>query len=81
MIDFEGLKNLFKLLKVKHTPKKHWLNFVGWGITDLMNQVLLQSTHNVVNVINILFMNVDEMTTIDNASWNFLHLAVGQGWN
>jgi hypothetical protein len=45
-----------------------------------MNDLLLQSTHNVVNVIDFLFMSADEMTTIDNASWIFLHIYVVQSW-
>jgi hypothetical protein len=45
-----------------------------------MNQVLLQSIHDVINVVNFLFVNVDEMMTIDNASWT-LHLYSIQGWN
>ncbi len=81
MIDFEGLKDLFSLFKVKHTPKKHWSHFIGWGIIELMNQVLLQSTCDAVNVVNFLFMNVDEVTTTDNASWIFLHFDVVWGWN
>jgi hypothetical protein len=33
-----------------------------------MNQVLVPSTRDVVNVANFLSMSVDEVTTIDNAS-------------
>jgi hypothetical protein len=25
-MNFEGLKGIFNLLKVKHTPKKHWID-------------------------------------------------------
>ncbi len=41
MTDCEGLKDLFIMLKVKHTPKKHWINSLSWGIVELMNDLLL----------------------------------------
>jgi hypothetical protein len=76
MRDFEGLKDLFVVLKVKHTPKKHWINSSGWGIVESMNDLLLQSIRNGINVIDFLSMNVDEVTTIDNASCIFFHIYV-----
>jgi hypothetical protein len=45
-----------------------------------MNDLLLQFIHNVVNVVNFLFMSADEMTTIDNASWISFHIYVVQSW-
>jgi hypothetical protein len=45
-----------------------------------MNDLLLHSTHNVVNVVNFLFVSANEMTTIDNAFWIFLHIYVVQSW-
>ncbi len=41
MTNFEGLKDLFIVLKIKHTPKKHWMDFVRWGIVESMNELLL----------------------------------------
>ncbi len=70
----------FIMLKVKHTSNKHWTNYLGWGIVESLNDFLLQSTCNIVNVVNFLFMNVGEVTTIDNASWIFLHIYVVQAW-
>ncbi len=80
MKDFEGLKNLFVVLKVKHTYKKHWINSLGWGIVESMNDLLLQSTRNAINVVDFLFMNADEVTTIDNASCISLHIYFVQAW-
>jgi len=45
-----------------------------------MNDLLLQSTHNVVNVVDFLFMSANEMITIDNATWISLHIYVVQSW-
>jgi hypothetical protein len=52
MMDFERLKDLFSPFKVKHTPKKHQIYSTKWVIAKSMNQVLLQSIHDVVNVVN-----------------------------
>jgi len=41
MMDFEGLKDMFIMLKVKHTLKKHWIDFLSWGIVQSMNDLLL----------------------------------------
>jgi hypothetical protein len=43
MINFEGLKDLFTILTVKHNPKKHWNDFTWWGIAESMNDLLLES--------------------------------------
>jgi hypothetical protein len=45
-----------------------------------MNDLLLQSTCSIVNVVNFIFVSVDEVTTIDNASQIFLHIYVVQVW-
>jgi hypothetical protein len=52
------------MFKVKHTPKKHWVDSSSWGIVESLSDLLLQSIHKVVN---FLFVNVDEVTTIGNA--------------
>jgi hypothetical protein len=64
MMDFERLKDLFSPFKVKHTPKKHQIDSTKWVIAKSMNQVLLQSIHDVVNVVNFLFVNVNEIMTM-----------------
>ncbi len=42
MINFEDLKDLFTILKVKHNPKKHWNDSTWWGIAKSMNVLLLE---------------------------------------
>jgi hypothetical protein len=41
----------------------------------------LQSIHDAINGINFLFVNANEVTKIDNASWISLHFYVIQGYN
>jgi hypothetical protein len=46
-----------------------------------MNQVLLKFICNAINFANFLFVNVNEVMTIDDASWISLHFYAIQGWN
>jgi len=70
----------FTMFKVKHTPNKHWTDYSGWGIVKSMNDLLLQSTCNIIIVVNFLFVNANKVTTIGNAYWIFLHIYVVQAW-
>jgi hypothetical protein len=45
-----------------------------------MNELLLESTQNVVVAINFIHVNINEVIVIDNTSWISLHLYVFQGW-
>jgi hypothetical protein len=36
MTDFESLKDLFQLLKVKSISRKHWINGNVWGMEKIM---------------------------------------------
>jgi hypothetical protein len=45
-----------------------------------MNEVLLESIHNVGFATNFIFINVNKVITINNISWISLHLYVVQGW-
>jgi hypothetical protein len=44
MIDYESLKDLFQLLKVKNVSKKHWIDGSRWGMVEVMHEVLLEVT-------------------------------------
>jgi hypothetical protein len=80
MTNFKDLEDLFHILNIKHTPKKHWNDSRNWGIVESMNNLLLQSSWNVVIVVNFIFVNVDEVTIINNASWIYIHLYIVHGW-
>jgi len=45
-----------------------------------MNDLLLQSTCNAINVVEFISMNADEVTTLDNASCTSFHIYVVQVW-
>jgi hypothetical protein len=55
---------------------------LGWGIIELVNDVLLQLIHKVVSATNFLFMNVDEMTPMDKLHvfiFTFMLFKLGSG--
>ncbi len=44
MIDYESLKDLFQLLKVKNVSNKHWIDNSRWGMVEVMHEILLEIT-------------------------------------
>ncbi len=54
-------------LKSNTHLNKHWTDYSSWGIVESMNYLLLQSTYNIVIVVNFLFVSADKVTTINNA--------------
>jgi hypothetical protein len=80
MINFEDLKDLFTILKVKHNPKKNWSDSSWWGIVEFMNDLLLEYIRKAFNVASFLFVNANEVIVVDNTSWIFIHLYVVQVW-
>jgi hypothetical protein len=47
---------------------------------ESMNELLLESTQNVIVATNFIHVNSNEVIAIDNTSWISLHLYVVQGW-
>jgi hypothetical protein len=41
-----------------------------------MNELLLESTQNVIVTTNFILINANEITAIDNTSWISLHLYI-----
>jgi hypothetical protein len=44
MIDFENIRFLFHLLKMKHYPKKHLRDNASWGIVETFHIIVMQAT-------------------------------------
>ncbi len=66
MTNFEGLKDLFTMLKIKHTPKKHLSDSIEWGIVKSMNE-LFKLTQKVVTK-KFIYVSANEVITTDNTS-------------
>jgi len=78
MIDYEDLKYLFQLLKVKSVSRKPWFDTLGWGMVEVMHIILLEATKLAFVVAPFIVISVYEVTTIDNTQWLSIHLYVVQ---
>jgi hypothetical protein len=59
-------RSFFSILKVKNNPRKHWIDWNGWGMVEAMHDVVLTSTKAIMQTINYFSMIADEATTLDN---------------
>jgi hypothetical protein len=80
MLEYELLRELFLLLKVKNTPLKHWLDSNDWQIAEAMHDVVLFKTSSMILKANFVVVSADEMTAIDAQQWINIHGYVMQNW-
>jgi uncharacterized membrane protein len=81
MIKYEQMQSLFAFLKVPNNLLKHCNDCVGWEIAKVLHRVVLIAIEKVILASSFLSISTNEMTTIDNHSWNFVHCYVVVGWN
>jgi hypothetical protein len=62
MIDYEDLKDLFQLFKVKSVSRKHWSDTSRWGMVKVMHVVLLEAIKATFATAPFIAVNVDEVT-------------------
>jgi hypothetical protein len=80
MTNYEDLKDLFQLLKVKSVSKKHLSNTSWWGMAEVMPVVLLEATKETFVGAPFIVVNANEVTTINNTHWLSIHLYELQKW-
>jgi len=80
MTKYEDMPSSFHMLKVKYVSQKHWSNSLGWGMVEVMHDVLLEATKAAFACANFIDVSVNEVTTIDNTQWLSIHLYMVQGW-
>ncbi len=68
MTNFENVKSFLKLLKVKHYPKKHQCDNVGWGMFETFNSIIIQAMKLVLDKTNVFVLFCNEIILIDNQS-------------
>jgi hypothetical protein len=78
MSDYESLKDLFQLLKVKFVSRKHWTDNFGYEMAKVMHGVLLETTKATFVATSFITVTMDEVMAIDNTQWLFIHLYVVQ---
>jgi hypothetical protein len=73
MNDYEDFKPLFSFLKSKKNPKKHWNDTILWEIGNHVHNHVLATNKFVIEVARFVALICDELTTLDNQSWIFVH--------
>jgi hypothetical protein len=63
--EFEVLRELYCILKVKNNLKKHWTYGSGWGMVEAMHDIILTSIRIVVQGANFFFVSVVEVIIVD----------------
>jgi hypothetical protein len=59
---------------------KHWSDCVSLEIVKVLHHVVLTANKEAIMASSFLSIFVDEMITIDNQSWIFVHWYVVVGW-
>ncbi len=72
MTDFKVMKLLFEFFKVKHTPKKHQNDNVGWEIVESMHNIIPIATKMVIYVTKYLVI-YNKMMMMNKESWINIH--------
>ncbi len=80
MTKCEQMQYLFTFLKVPNNPLKHWSDYARWEIVESLHHVVLIAIKEAIITLNFLSIFEDEMITIDNQSWIFVHCYVVVGW-
>jgi hypothetical protein len=65
MLEYELLRELFLLLKVKNTLLQHWSNRNGWYIAKAMHDVVLSKTLFIILEANFVIVSANEVTIVD----------------
>jgi uncharacterized protein YjhX (UPF0386 family) len=62
--------------KVENNFNNHWTYTRGWGMVECMNNVVLATTKMAIQTIKCINVSCNEVTSIDNQSWIFVHVFV-----
>ncbi len=66
MLEYEAHKELFDFLNLEVNPKMHWIDLVGWAITQHMHNIILEAIISIITGVRYISLTCDEMSTIDN---------------
>jgi hypothetical protein len=71
---------LYVQLNMRDNCIKHWFNGFGWEMANCMSKQILKQIQTIVVKASFLFLNADEVITIDNQSWISMHAYVMHAW-
>jgi hypothetical protein len=74
MLEYESLKPLFEFLAMPQKKKKSWSDIFGWTMAEFMHQVVIRAIRVVVQLAHYIALSYDEVSTMDNQSWLFVHI-------
>jgi hypothetical protein len=80
MQEYEAIKPLYEFLTMLKNNKKHYNDNFGWTMVKFMHQEMMRATKAIVGAVQYVALNCDEVFTIDNQSWLFVHCDVVQNW-
>jgi hypothetical protein len=78
MLEFEALKSFFSFLNVPMLSKHHRNDSMEWVMVECMHKQVIKRIKEVIVSSTYLALSCDEVTTIDNQSWIFIHSYVIQ---
>jgi hypothetical protein len=76
MLEYEAHKELFDFLNLEENPKMHWIDSLGWAITQHMHNIVLEATIFAIIGAQYISLTCDEVSTIDNQSQLLIHAYV-----
>lgn len=79
MIKYEQMQSLFAFFEVPNNPFKHCSDWARWEIAKVLHYVVLRAIKEVILASSFLSISTNEVTTIDNHSWIFVHCYVVVG--
>jgi hypothetical protein len=67
---------LFEFLVVPKNNKKHWTDNFGYTMVEFMYQEVMREIRVAMEATHYVAFNYDEVFTVDNQSWLFIHCYV-----
>jgi len=68
MIDYEDFKPLFKFLKLRFIPKKHWIDGAHWEMAKHINNEMKKAIKTIIQNAKFVSLICDEVISMDNAN-------------
>jgi hypothetical protein len=65
---------------VQKNNNKHWSDNFGWTMAKFMHQEVLKVIRTIVGATHYVVFSYDEVFTVDNQCWLFMHCYVMQNW-
>jgi hypothetical protein len=68
MLEYESMKVLFEFLAIPKNRRKHWIDTSSLQMVEFMHRQMMVITRAIVTTTQYVFINCDEVSTLDNQS-------------